>query len=112
VFEAQHFPTVADRVERAGIVDVYAVVFALLPARTYSCAKAAWSPRCWPSASTPGSVVHLANHPTAARTHPWATRLNLERAIEALAARMDREHDAGGVPDLTWRRRFPAERSP
>jgi hypothetical protein len=38
-------------------------------------------------------VVHLANHPATALTHPWATRLNLERAIEALAARMDREHD-------------------
>jgi hypothetical protein len=40
-----------------------------------------------------GRVVHLANHPSTARTLPWATQLNLERAVEALAARMDREHD-------------------
>jgi hypothetical protein len=40
-----------------------------------------------------GRVVHLANHPLTARTHPWATPANLERAVEALAARMDREND-------------------
>lgn len=38
-------------------------------------------------------VLHLANHPTTAGTLPWATPLNLQRAIAALAGRMDREND-------------------
>jgi hypothetical protein len=38
-------------------------------------------------------VIHLANHKATALTHPWATLANLERAIEALAERMDRDND-------------------
>jgi hypothetical protein len=38
-------------------------------------------------------VLHLANHPTTAAALPWATPLNLQRAIAALAGRMDREND-------------------
>lgn len=38
-------------------------------------------------------VLHLANHPTTADTLPWATPLNLQRAIAALARRMDGEND-------------------
>ncbi|MGH8858317.1 MAG: C13 family peptidase, partial [Polaromonas sp.] len=33
------------------------------------------------------------NHGSTVKTHPWATTLNLQRAIEALAQRMDREND-------------------
>lgn len=40
-----------------------------------------------------GRVIHLMNHATTAETLPWATPLNLRRAIAALAARMDREND-------------------
>ncbi|WP_432730445.1 C13 family peptidase [Variovorax sp. W6] len=40
-----------------------------------------------------GRVIHLMNHPTTAETLPWATPLNLRRAIAALASRMDREND-------------------
>lgn len=40
-----------------------------------------------------GRVLHLVNHPETAETHPWATPLNLQRAIAALAERMDREND-------------------
>jgi hypothetical protein len=40
-----------------------------------------------------GRVIHLMNHATTAETLPWATPLNLQRAIAALAARMDREND-------------------
>ena len=40
-----------------------------------------------------GRVIHLMNHATTAETLPWATPLNLERAIAALAERMDREND-------------------
>ncbi|MGF6351873.1 hypothetical protein QF040_006586 [Variovorax sp. W2I14] len=38
-------------------------------------------------------VLHLANHATTAGTLPWATPLNLQRAIAALGQRMDREND-------------------
>ena len=38
-------------------------------------------------------VLHLVNHATTADTLPWATPLNLQRAIAALGQRMDREND-------------------
>lgn len=40
-----------------------------------------------------GRVLRLVNHATTAETLPWATPLNLRRAIEAVAQRMDREQD-------------------
>lgn len=40
-----------------------------------------------------GRVLRLVNHATTAQELPWATPLNLRRAVEALAARMDRERD-------------------
>ena len=40
-----------------------------------------------------GRVLRLLNHATTAQELPWATPLNLRRAIEAMAARMDREQD-------------------
>jgi hypothetical protein len=40
-----------------------------------------------------GRVLRLLNHATTAQELPWATPLNLQRAIEAMAARMDLEQD-------------------
>ena len=40
-----------------------------------------------------GRVLQLVNHATTTERLPWATPLNLQRGIEALAARMDREQD-------------------
>jgi hypothetical protein len=40
-----------------------------------------------------GRVLQLVNHPDTVQALPWATPLNLRRAIEAVAQRMDREHD-------------------
>ena len=40
-----------------------------------------------------GRVLHLVNHVGTVGSHPWATPLNLERAIQALGERMDRERD-------------------
>lgn len=40
-----------------------------------------------------GRVLRLVNHATTTQELPWATPLNLRRAVEALAARMDRERD-------------------
>ena len=38
-------------------------------------------------------MLRLVNHATTTQELPWATPLNLRRAVEALAARMDRERD-------------------
>ena len=38
-------------------------------------------------------VIHLVNHATTTGSHPWATQLNLERAIAAIGERMDRDND-------------------
>ncbi|WCM92349.1 C13 family peptidase [Acidovorax sp. NCPPB 2350] len=40
-----------------------------------------------------GRVLQLLNHQDTARTLPWATTENLQRAIRAVAGKMDREHD-------------------
>jgi hypothetical protein len=40
-----------------------------------------------------GRVLQLVNHPETAQTLLWATPLNLRRAIDLIAAKMDREHD-------------------
>ena len=40
-----------------------------------------------------GRVLHLMNHATTTDTLPWATPLNLQRAVAALAQRMDRDND-------------------
>lgn len=40
-----------------------------------------------------GRVLHLLNHAETAQTHVWATPQNLERAIAAIGARMNREED-------------------
>lgn len=40
-----------------------------------------------------GRTVQLVNHRDAAHDWPWATPLNLQRAIRSAAARMDREQD-------------------
>ncbi|MEJ8854155.1 C13 family peptidase [Variovorax robiniae] len=40
-----------------------------------------------------GRVLQLVNHATTTETLPWATPLNLQRGIAALAGRMDRDED-------------------
>jgi Peptidase C13 family len=38
-------------------------------------------------------TIHLLNHGTTTKTHPWATTANLEQSVQALAAKMDLEKD-------------------
>jgi hypothetical protein len=40
-----------------------------------------------------GRVLQLVNNPATNARYPWATPLNLRRAIQALAGKMDREND-------------------
>ncbi|QCB46757.1 C13 family peptidase [Hydrogenophaga sp. PAMC20947] len=42
---------------------------------------------------TEGRTLTLVNHPQATKTQPWATPANLERAVTALADKMNRDRD-------------------
>ena len=67
--------------------------------------------RCCRSGLTPGRVLHLLNRTDTAKTHRGQMPENLQRAIGALAARMDRERDvlviymtSHGARTMSWRR--------
>jgi len=80
--------------QRPGVVDVYGLVFSPYDdedvfLRENNMVAKLLAERF----DAQGRVMQLANHPLTAKTHPWATPVNLERTIEALAARMDREND-------------------
>lgn len=80
--------------ERPGVTDVYALVFAPYAAEDVFLRESTMVSRVLAERfDAEGRVVHLANHATTTQTHPWATALNLERAIDAIAQRMDREKD-------------------
>lgn len=80
--------------QRAGLVDVYGIVFApyasedvfLKEGRMVSGVLAE-------RFDAKGRILHLQNHATTLDSLPWATPLNLDRAIEAVAQHMDREQD-------------------
>ncbi|MBA3772040.1 MAG: hypothetical protein H0X13_06020 [Ramlibacter sp.] len=80
--------------ERAGVVDVYGLVFAPFADEDVFLREGNMVAKVLAERfDAHGRVIHLANHPETTETHAWATPANLERAIEALATRMDREHD-------------------
>jgi hypothetical protein len=98
VFEAQQAlwqRTVAELApERPGVTDVYGLVFAPFAGEDVFLRESTLVARLLAERfDAAGRTVHLVNHATTAETHPWATPLNLARAIEALAAKMDREKD-------------------
>ena len=80
--------------QRPGVVDVYALTFApyadedvfLRESRMVAGVMAE-------RFDAKGRTVQLINHRSTQREWPWATTLNLQRAIEHLARRMDREED-------------------
>lgn len=80
--------------ERPGVVDVYGLVFAPYAGedvflRESTLVSDVLATR-WDAA---GRVLHLVNHASTVASHGWATPENLQRAVEALAARMNREED-------------------
>ena len=80
--------------ERPGVADVYGLVFAPYAAEDVFLRESTMVARLLAERfDAAGRVLHLANHPTTAGELPWATPLNLKRAVEALAGRMDREND-------------------
>lgn len=80
--------------ERAGVVDVYGLVFAPYASEeVFRRESTMVSTLLQQRFDASGRVLHLLNHAETAGTHLWATPENLQRAIEVLGERMDREHD-------------------
>ncbi|RQO83986.1 C13 family peptidase [Acidovorax sp. FJL06] len=80
--------------ERPGVVDVYGLVFAPYADEDVFRRESTMVSRLLQERfDAQGRVLHLLNHADTAETHAWATPENLQRAIAALAARMDREQD-------------------
>ena len=80
--------------QRAGITDVYGLVFAPYAREEVFLRESRMVARLLEERfDARGRVLLLANNAATTASLPWATPLNLERAIAALAARMDREHD-------------------
>ena len=80
--------------QRPGVADVYGLVFAPYAEenvflRESSLVAGLLAERF----DARGRVLHLVNHASTAGSLPWATPQNLERAIGALAARMDVAQD-------------------
>ncbi|TFY96174.1 C13 family peptidase [Ramlibacter humi] len=80
--------------QREGTVDVYGLVFAPYAGEDVFLREAQMVAGVLEQRfDAQGRVLRLANHATTADKLPWATPLNLKRAIAALAEKMDREHD-------------------
>jgi hypothetical protein len=80
--------------QRRGITDVYGLVFAPYAAEDVFLRESTMVSRVLAERfDAEGRVVHLVNHASTVQTHPWATTLNLQRAIDAIAQRMDRDND-------------------
>ena len=80
--------------QRDGITDVYALVFAPYATedvfkRESTLVADILSQRF----DAQGRVLHLLNHGATSPSHLWATPQNAERAIQALAERMDKDND-------------------
>lgn len=80
--------------QRPGVMDVYGLVFAPYADEDVFLRESSMVARLLEERfDAKGRVLQLVNNPGTAEIYPWATPLNLERAIAALAARMDREND-------------------
>lgn len=97
-FEAQqaawHKAVAALAPQRAGVRDVYGLVFAPYAGEDVFLRESTMVADLLAQRfDAQGRVLHLANHATTSDSLPWATPQNLRRAIAALGERMDREHD-------------------
>ena len=80
--------------QREGVTDVYGLVFAPYASedvfkRESTLVNDILSQRF----DAQGRVLHLLNHGATTPSHLWATPQNAERAIQALAERMDKDND-------------------
>lgn len=80
--------------QRAGVRDVYGLVFAPYANEDVFLRESTMVAELLAERfDAQGRVLHLVNHADTSDHLPWATPLNLRRAIEAIGQRMDREHD-------------------
>ena len=80
--------------QRPGVVDVYGLVFAPYAGENVFRKESTMvADLLRERFDAQGRVLHLLNHGETVSSHPWATPQNLERAVQALARKMDREHD-------------------
>ena len=80
--------------QRGGVVDVYGLVFAPYAGEdVFRRESTLVGTLLQERFDAQGRVLHLLNHAETAATHPWATPQNLQRAVAALGARMDRDED-------------------
>lgn len=80
--------------QRPGVADVYGIVFAPYAAEDVFLRESAMVAQVLAQRfDAEGRVLRLVNHATTAASLPWATPLNLQRAIAAVAQRMDPEED-------------------
>lgn len=82
------------RPQRPGVVDLYAITFAPYGGEdVFGRESAMVSEVMAQRFDAAGRQLQLVNHAQTAASLPWATPQNLQRAIEAAAARMDRDED-------------------
>jgi hypothetical protein len=80
--------------QRPGVTDVYGLVFAPYAAEDVFLNESSMVAELLAQRfDARGRVLQLVNHVDTVESLPWATPLNLKRAIEAIGRRMDREHD-------------------
>lgn len=80
--------------ERAGVVDVYGLVFSPYSEEDVFLRESTMVTKLLEQRFDASSrVVHLANHATTAESLAWATPANLQRAVDAIGEKMDRERD-------------------
>jgi hypothetical protein len=80
--------------QRPGVVDVYAITFApYADVDVFMRESAVVAGVMEQRFDTRGRTLQLVNNVQTTDTLPWATTLNLQRAIERMAQRMDRDDD-------------------
>ncbi|RYF40633.1 MAG: hypothetical protein EOO25_12090 [Comamonadaceae bacterium] len=80
--------------DRPDVADVYAIVFAPYAGEDVFLRESSMVVQVLGERfDAVGRTLHLVNHATTAATHLWATPANLQRAVQAVAARMDRSND-------------------
>lgn len=80
--------------QRAGVIDVYAITFAPYAEEDVFLRESEMVAQVMQARyDTEGRTLQLVNHRHTLDNRPWATRLNLQRAIERMGQLMDRNED-------------------
>jgi hypothetical protein len=98
VMEAQSSAVIASlnamQPQRPGVADVYAITFAPYAGEEVFRRESKLVTDLMASRfDAAGRTIQLLNHPQTAQELPWATGLNLQRAIQRAASLMDRDED-------------------